>query len=179
MKALTFVGSASGGPTEVDGVPFPRSHEGHGGYTIDQISDFITTNNTIATYKPDVVLLEIGTNDVKVDGADTAAALMRLGNLVDKILASNAHLLLIVAQITPTETDATNVRVRAYNAGIPGLVRARADAGKHVATVDNYTPLASIPNFKTDYMYSDVHPNGAGYVVIGDGWYGGVAPLLH
>ncbi len=179
MQSLTYVGSASGGPTTVDGVPFPRSHEGHGGYTIEQISDFISTNNTIATYKPDVVLLEIGTNDVKVDGADTAAALTRLGALVDKILTSDSHLLLIVAQITPTLTDSTNVRVRAYNGGIPGLVNTRADLGKHIASVDNYTPLASLPTFKTEYMYSDVHPNSAGYAVIGDSWYRAVGQLLH
>jgi len=34
-KNITFVGSLSNGPAQVDGVSFPPKHEGHSGYTID------------------------------------------------------------------------------------------------------------------------------------------------
>src|SRR4051812_9091311 len=35
-QSVKFVGSAASGPTEVDMVPFPRAHEGHGGVTHPQ-----------------------------------------------------------------------------------------------------------------------------------------------
>jgi lysophospholipase L1-like esterase len=176
------VGSAASGPTEVDMVPFPRAHEGHGGFTIEQISDLITTNDTIRTYKPDIVMLELGTNNVR-SANDAGAnqipqALAALGAIVDKILASDSHLLLIVAQITPTQKDDSEARVRMYNAGIPALVQARAAAGKHIAMVDVFSRFVANPDYRTAYFGSEVHPNGAGYVVLGDAWYGAVGPLL-
>jgi lysophospholipase L1-like esterase len=181
-QSITFVGSAASGPTQVDMVPFPRAHEGHGGFTIEQISDLITTNDTIRTYKPDIVMLELGTNNVRsANDAGTAQiprAIDALGSLVDKILASDSHLLVIVAQITPTQSDDSEARVRAYNAMIPALVQARAAAGKHVAMVDVFSRFVANPDYRTAYFGSEVHPNGAGYVVLGDAWYSAVGPLL-
>jgi lysophospholipase L1-like esterase len=181
-QSITFVGSAASGPTQVDMVPFPRAHEGHGGYTIQQISDLITTNDTIRTYKPDIVMLELGTNNVRSPSEAGAAqipqALEALGSLIDKILASDSHLLLIVAQITPTQSDASEARVRVYNAGIPKLVQTRAAAGKHIAIVDVFSRFVANPDYRTAYFGSEVHPNGAGYVVLGDAWYSAVGPLL-
>jgi lysophospholipase L1-like esterase len=182
-QSVRFVGSGANGPTEVDMVPFPRAHEGHGGFTIEQISDLITTNETIRTYKPDIVMLELGTNNVRSAndaGADQIPqALAALGAIVDKILAADSHLYLIVAQITPTQNDASEGRVRMYNAGIPALVQARAAAGKHIAIVDVFSRFVANPDYRTAYFGSEVHPNGAGYVVLGDAWYSAVGPLLH
>ncbi|WP_437766747.1 hypothetical protein WMF27_22915 [Sorangium sp. So ce281] len=36
-KKITFVGSLMNGPATVDGASFPRAHEGHSGWKIDQI----------------------------------------------------------------------------------------------------------------------------------------------
>jgi lysophospholipase L1-like esterase len=182
-KSLTFVGSAASGPAEVDNVAFPRQHEGHGGYTIDGATmgllSFITDNNTITTFKPDIVMLQIGTNNLKDAGADVPGTLASLGKLVDKILADDSHLLLIVAQIIPMRDDTGTANVRTYNAGIPALVKARADAGKHITTADIYSAFVANPNYKADYLpASNVHPNDAGYKVMGAAWYGAVGPLL-
>src|SRR5438105_4883229 len=62
-QSITFVGSAASGPALLDGVPFPRNHEGHGGFSIQALSTWITDHDTITTYRPDVVMLEIGTNN--------------------------------------------------------------------------------------------------------------------
>jgi hypothetical protein len=34
-QSITFVGSSQNGPQNVAGLPFPRSHEGHSGFTIE------------------------------------------------------------------------------------------------------------------------------------------------
>jgi lysophospholipase L1-like esterase len=181
-QSVTFVGSAASGPAMLDGVPvpFPRNHEGHGGFTIENISAWITDNKTIATYKPDLVMLEIGTNNgLRHPGANIPAALAALGALIDQIVAADPRLLLIVAQITPNKTDEGIMNIQAYNAGIPAVVAARAKAGKHVVTVDIYKAFTANPNWKTDYLpSSDVHPNDAGYDAMGRGWYGALGPLL-
>src|SRR5436190_1299946 len=60
-KKITYVGSQSNGSTTVSGMTFPKSHENHSGYTIDQMRPFVMT--TDVQYKPNVILLHIGTND--------------------------------------------------------------------------------------------------------------------
>jgi lysophospholipase L1-like esterase len=181
-QSVTFVGSAASGPAMLDGVavPFPRRHEGHGGFTIQNIADWITEHDTIATYKPDIVMLEIGTNNgLRHEGANIPAALTALGALIDQILAADSRLLLIVAQITPNLTEVGQMNIAAYNAGIPALIAARAAKGKHIAIVDIHKAFVANPNWKTDYLpNSDVHPNDAGYDAMGRGWYGALGPLL-
>jgi lysophospholipase L1-like esterase len=181
-QSVTFVGSAASGPAMLPGVPapFPRAHEGHGGFTIQGIATWITEHDTIATYKPDVVMLEIGTNNgLRHPGANVPAALAALGALIDQILAADAHLLVIVAQITPNKTDVGIAQIQEYNRGIPAVVAARAAAGKHVGLVDIYRFFVANPNWKTAYLpASDVHPNDAGYDAMGTGWYSALGPLL-
>jgi lysophospholipase L1-like esterase len=181
-QSVTFVGSGASGPAMLPGVPvpFPRAHEGHGGFNIQGIADLIRQNNTIAGLKPDIVMLQIGVNNgLRRPGANVPAVLNALGALIDQILAADSHLLLIVAQITPNKTDLGVGQIQAFNRGIPALVAARAAAGKHIAIVDIYKFFTANPNWKNDYLPSnDVHPNDAGYDAMGRGWYSALGPLL-
>ncbi len=86
--------------------------------------------------------------------------------------------MLVVAQIIPTTTDATNTAVRAYNAAIPALVQQRAAAGKHILLVDMYTIFTSHADYKTTLMTDDLHPSTAGYATMGDAWYAAIRGLL-
>lgn len=81
-------------------------------------------------------------------------------------------------QLAVATVDAENVLVQTYNDAIPPLVKARADAGKHVALVDMYTAFVNAPNFKTALMKDDLHPADSGYKVMGDVWYAAIKPLL-
>ncbi|MEO8215380.1 MAG: SGNH/GDSL hydrolase family protein, partial [Myxococcales bacterium] len=191
-KSITFVGTATAnGPTMVDGVTFPRQHEGHSGYTIDNapgksgISPLVT--RVMPATKPDIVTLMIGTNDVQHD-IDVTNAPARLGKLLDSIIATDAHMLLVVAQIVPTTDAKVNVAVQAFNNAIPALVNSRSAAGKHIILVDMYQPIASAPGFqasgstvpdnKVGPMYDWLHPNVAGYKVMGDTWYDAIKGAL-
>jgi lysophospholipase L1-like esterase len=180
-KALTFVGSSKNGPSTIDGITFPRSHEGHSGYTIDPggdregISPLVVAS--MRANKPHIVTLMIGTNDVTID-LDLAGAPRRLGRLMDTLLAIDPQVLLIVATLVPTTDDELNVRVRDYNAAIAPLVKARVDAGRHVAMVDLYAVFTGNAGYKTVLMSDDLHPADAGYVVMADCWYAVVKPFL-
>ena len=185
-KHLTFVGSAVNGPATVDGVPFPQHHEGHSAYTIDDeplpapghkgIAPFVQTS--IPAYHPDIVLLMIGTNDVD-NSIDLPNVPTRLGALVDSIIALDAHTLIVVAQITPTMQDPLNARIQTYNAAIPAVVKARADAGKHVALVDMYDAFVSDPSYRSTLMYDRLHPNIAGFQKMADTWNTVIHDLIH
>jgi len=178
-KNLTFVGSQSEGPDAVDGVPFPKRHEGHPGYTIDgQMGILPLVVNALHAAKPNIVTLMIGTNDVN-GYVDLPNAPKRLGNLIDTIVSTDPNLLLIVAKIVPTTDDDENARIRAYNDAIPAVVQPRADAGKHVILVDMYSAFVANAEYKTAYMNNFIHPNDAGYAVIGDVWYASVSSALH
>ncbi|GAC1351224.1 MAG: SGNH/GDSL hydrolase family protein [Polyangiales bacterium] len=182
-KSINFVGSVNNGPAMLDGKPFPRANEGHSGYTIDDapavgrlgISQFIP--GSLTTYKPHIVLLMIGTNDVNT-GNDLANAPTRLANLVDKITAAAPDVLLVVAQIVPSKSPTLNTKIMAYNAPIPAMVKARAAAGKHVLLVDMYGAMTADPAYATKYYNDTLHPNDAGFVVMASVWDDAVGGLF-
>ena len=128
-KHITFVGRNVNGPATVtDGAtttPFPQRHEGYSGYTIDPaggrqgISPL--TDGAISTFPPQIILLQIGTNDIDLN-LDVANAPTRLGALLDRITTDAPDALLVVARITPLNYDAGNTRVQAYNDAMPALV---------------------------------------------------------
>ena len=184
-KKITFVGSGYNGPDMVDGSAFPHQHEGHSGWTIapaggrSGISTLVST--VMPQFKPHIVLLKIGTNDA-IDNYDMANATARLGALIDSIYAQLPNVMILVAQPIPSRGDASkgddaalSARIKAFDDAIPSVVKARADAGKHLVLVDMYTPFN--PN-KASLIEDQWHPNLAGYVLLGQRWYATLGSYL-
>ena len=176
-KSITFVGSQSSGPATVSGKAFPPRNEGHSGYTIDDsastkgISPLV--DQAIATYKPNIVLLMIGTNDMHY-ALDTANAPTRLGRLIDRITTDAPGALVVVATIIPAN-GAQNALGQTYNAAIPAIVQQRAQQGKHVVMVDMFSAI-KIWSFA---MFTDSeHPNDAGYSTMATIWYPAIESAL-
>jgi hypothetical protein len=69
-------------------------------------------------------------------------------------------------------------QVQTFNAAIPALVKARADAGKHVLMVDMYTPFKSTPDYGNVLFSQRLLPSPAGYALIADTWYAAIGPYL-
>lgn len=168
-KKITFVGSQMNGPSMAGGQTFPKNHEGHSGYTIDQMKPFAMT--TDVPYMPNMILLHIGTNDTY--GSSPSGAPARLSSLVDLITSTYPNALLAVAKIVPYPAQAANVKI--INDSIPALVMKNQMAGKHVIMVDCFT------GFTTSSMLSSdsIHPNKTGYDFMGDQFYAAVASYLH
>jgi lysophospholipase L1-like esterase len=190
--SITFVGAWDTGPSTVDGQTFPQGTDGWPGDTIDDAPTATPARNGISELvdaqlsadNPNIVLLMIGTNDVDTNN-DLTNAPTRLGNLLDQIIADSPDALLVVAQITPVDTNVTgksneDTLVQAYNAAIPNLVSTRQAAGKHIAMVDMYTPFTADASFGVDYMNggSGLHPNDTGYAIMGDVWFAAIRNLL-
>jgi lysophospholipase L1-like esterase len=181
--AITFVGSASNGPDAVDGVTFPKNHEGHGGYTIQDVPArnangiFPFAEPSIQAYKPDIILLMVGTNDIN-GNMDVATAPNRLGQLLDEIYSVDSDVFVVLAQIVPSQTDGTNQAISNYNAAIPALVSERSGRGDHIALVDMYGAFTSNPNYKQAWLGDNLHPNEAGYAKMAEVWYSAIEGML-
>jgi len=182
-KTLTFTGSLMNGPNTVMNQTFPKRNEGHSGWGIVEETPYSGGNEGIIITVPSpamssgsggiphIVLLHIGTND---SGFFTAGEMTDdLSELLDKIITSAPDALVVVAQIIPLGYG-TNDVIRTYNQSIPGLVQARASAGKHVVLVDMFTGF----NAGSMLVSDDVHPNTSGYEYMADQWYSVIGSLL-
>ncbi len=152
-----FVGSVQSG----DGVIPSTNNEGHPGWTISHIKNGIDSKGWLETYQPDIILLHIGTNDLRPLIGGAASAPENLSALLDDILARLPQTRVIVAQIIPFRTGPDQVH-QTYNAAIPGIV---ASKGPRVSTV-NMQNILSPPS---DYA-DPFHPNAGGYDKMARAW---------
>jgi hypothetical protein len=181
-KNITFVGYDTANPPSASTLSklgsasskFVNNHEGHFAWTIQQVDDLITgvatssqdgVNYTgkkiVADAKPHIVLVHIGTNDMQ---RGATGATDRLGKFIDHIVADAPNALVVVGNIIPLPQYASAVTT--YNQAIPGIVKQRADAGKHVVFVDQFAGFSG----KSGLM-DQVHPYEAGYEQMAIVWY--------
>ncbi len=182
-------------------VTYDGNYAGYSGYAIQYITgtetrqgiletingDYGNGKNMIEAYDPDVVLLQIGTNDILSNYNDGIAD--RLENLVDTILASmdgDGDMLYVstIPDINVAErydwlwsygmsysedpegfTAKVQGCIDAYNASIQTLVSEKQAAGERVAFAD----IHSVVDQNTD-LNDGVHPNEQGYENMGLYW---------
>ena len=174
---FVFVGSVAGIRTQSDGL---YRNEGHGGWTIDGTNGIANIVDRVNTkYDPDVILLQIGTNDCHLAattyGNDmTYMSLIsdKLENLLKKIYKKNTGCTIILAQIPPNlQGGVRDTWNMAYNATMSGTVETFSNAGNSIALVDNYTPLKAL-GASVNYGLSkdNLHPSATGYAEIAKSW---------
>lgn len=159
-----FVGSLQNGPTNISGLPFPRSHDGHQGATIAQIDSMV--QRSLLAAEPHIILLHIGTNDMF---QNPNGAALRLGTLMDNIIARAPKALLVVSNIIPF--PAASNPVSQYNAAIPFVVEQRRMQGKNVVFVDQYNGFSAV-------QPDGVHPTAQGYARMGQVWFNAIFDYL-
>ena len=159
---MDFVGSRkSGNASSPD-----SDNEGHPGWTITQIKSGIDSNGWLETYQPDIILLHIGTNDIRQGNVDSAPN--NLSVLLDDILLRLPKTHVIVAQIIPFRRGPEPGH-ESFNAAIPGIV---ASKGPRVSMVDMQNILS-----KSDYA-DGLHPNAAGYDKMARAWEPAIRAVL-
>ncbi|WP_432832370.1 FG-GAP-like repeat-containing protein [Dactylosporangium sp. CA-092794] len=143
-----FVGSQSDGVSTAD-----TQHEGHSGWRIDEIAARLP--DWLAGYRPQVVTLHLGTNDM-IQNYQTAGAVDRLGGVIDQIFAGLPQATVVVSSLVPSRDPAIEARIRAFNQGMSDMVQRRTDSGRHLVFVN----MNAVDNGD---LADDVHPNDAGY----------------
>jgi len=156
---LDFVGSVRAGAMA------DADNEGHRGLRIDQIAAL--TDSSLATYKPNVVTLMAGTNDM-VQAFQESTAPARISALVDRIVADDPSATVLVANLIVGTRARLAAGAPAFNATIPAMVQSKQAAGKHVEFVNTSALTAS------DLAFDGIHPLDSGYQKIADAFDAGI-----
>jgi lysophospholipase L1-like esterase len=154
---VDFVGSRRSGPGP------DADNEGHPGWRIDNLTDNV--EQWLAAAKPDVVLLDIGTNDL-TRKFDAEIAPAKTADLIDRITRELPDVRVVVAKLLVVGYAAA--AFRRYNATLAGVVAAR---GPRVSLAD----MSRIPVANTG---DGVHPTDAGYRQMAYQWYRALGPVL-
>ena len=137
------------------------------------------TTGRLATVKPNVILIMLGTNDVD-QNIDLANAPARLTNLVNTIFAQAGvgNPTVMVASIPPNHTTLPGdpVNTATFNAAVPGVVAAQRALGRDVYFVDQFTPIDN--NYATMMMADNLHPNAAGNNSLALQWFNQIATVV-
>jgi lysophospholipase L1-like esterase len=162
---VIFVGSKNSGPTSLP----DTANEGHPGWRIDQISSRIVL--WLQKYQPQIILLQIGTNDI-IQNYHVATAPQRLLSLLTLITATLPAATLFVAEVTPLANPRLNAEIIAFNRTIPPMVSALHAQGRRVRYVDMYdaVPVSDIGD--------RIHPDDQGYARMAAMWYRTLLPML-
>lgn len=181
--SFQFVGSgndnasatlAAVGQTAQDGIPYFTTQNVidalHGSIDAVPGAPYGNGGNWLSV-APDVIALQIGTNDVSNIGNETPSqTASSLSALIGDLVAAEPNAKIIVASVTPRSDPTFNADNRAYNALIPGVVQSYASEGDHVSFLDMYAVL----NPATDISSDGIHPNAGGYDKMGDAWAGAI-----
>lgn len=171
-KKITFIGRLFDGLDQVDNVAFPKNHEGHFAMPIEWLTDNNNVPNDVIQ-PAHIILLHAGTNNRSDQAADAAK---KLELLIDKIIAAAPNALLLVSTIIPCgDNGQEDAFVRAFDQLIPAIVQKRAEAGKHIQLVDQYTSFVPATMFTPPEKY---HPNLVGYAHMADVWYASMKSVL-
>lgn len=154
-RPFDFVGSQSNGPPGLT----DHDHEGHPGWCLANCANNLDDHlaEWLTTYRPDVVLLDAGTNDL-LTGASKQEAVDRLRTVVDHIyrMLPDAHL--YIAQIHGAGT---------FNQGVVE-VASQAGSRGHFAVVVNMDNTGGFA--ESDYL-DGIHPSARGADLMGRMWY--------
>lgn len=131
----------------------------------------------VATHNPDLVMIQLGVNDVWGGDAPIQPILNNYATLVEQARARNPRVVVVVAQIHKIITDdCTNVRstsnAEALVMAVPGWAAGISTRESPVLVADLWT------NSDARQAADCVHPNDAGARRMADNWYATLAPIL-
>jgi len=156
-NTVDMVGSQQGGNVDPD-------NEGYPGAIISEVID--KGQAAMPTYRPNIVTILVGTNDMVQNIADGAPD--RLGTLIDDILDWDWLTLVVVSTLPPNGNGDANGRVDTYNSAMAGVVQQRVDAGRSVVLVDSHAVVA------LEDLVDGTHPNDAAYDRMASQFYEGI-----
>jgi len=132
----------------------------------------------LATVKPSIILIMLGTNDIS-NNIDIANAPSRLSNYIDQIYTQPGvgNPSIFVASIPPNGRSTTQSNnVISFNSAVPGVVSAQQALGRDVHFVDQFTPLND--NFDELMRSDQLHTNAAGNASLAQQWFDGINSIV-
>ncbi len=179
---FTFIGTNLNNQSCGSGAPNVMT-EGHGGYDVTYL---LTDNPPQSMHgtlkelqmwtaeKPDVVLMQYGTNDVW--SHDSLSSILNAYSFViDQFRSQKPNVIFFVAQITPMHPSGCSdceTNVEGLNSMIPAWAASKTSAASPIYVVDVWGSLPQA-SFLPNSPNSDdgVHPTAAGSQLMADTWY--------
>jgi lysophospholipase L1-like esterase len=132
----------------------------------------------VATHNPDLVMLQLGVNDVWGGTVAVQSVLNNYATLVTQARAHNPNVVVVVAQIHKIITDncanaASTTKAEELVMAVPGWAASVTTAASPVLVADLWTN--SDPEDSDDC----VHPNDAGAQRMGLNWYNALKDILN
>ena len=166
-----------------DGVRARVLNYGRSGFTSGEYRAFLARNlERMSREHPDAVLLQLGTNDVRVDGDRVAAAdfasnmkaIMDAFRTIRNRAGRPAVLMLATVPPIPAATPFpfSPESVRRVEEEINPAVRALASA-EGLPLVDNHALFLARPD-----LLPGIHPSREGYQALAERWYEALGPRL-
>lgn len=182
---FTFVGPRSATPPNIY-AGGSAAHAGFSGATIgpdkSQWGNLYSNIPTAMNSNPDIILLQIGVNDlfnrVAGDGVDIPTMKNRLSALIDYIYTFKSSVTILVANLCPLQfaINGGYYNFDVYNAAIPGIVQAKVNAGKKCIFVNmNVEAGFTLADFQSD----NTHPNASGYQKMAKVYYNYLSKVLN
>jgi lysophospholipase L1-like esterase len=151
------------------GRSFDRDHEGHSGFTAQQLATNLPT--WMASYVPDVVFIHAGTNNVLQQGAaGIQPALDGLAAVVQALRARNPNVRVYVSQLLPVGSgwgaSDTQTHLNTLNTGMLMW-------GANLSTTQSPVKIVTVPanyNVLTDH-WDGLHPGALGEPKLGESFF--------
>jgi len=145
---------------------FPTAHEGHWGWTVDQVLTELQAHWMPSyTCSPSCILVHLGTNDV-AQGQSLSSTVAELRSLIQVFQAAYPNSTTLLATPIPTCSAAT------YTILAPAI-RKMGNASGRVFVVDMEPGFNGLNSDSSD-VYDGCHPNAAGEFKMATKWFAAI-----
>lgn len=142
--------------------------EGWPGYVVDTVR---AKGKSIEQFKPNLVLVNVGTNDAgqNIDIANTGK---RMDALLADVYTWSPRTTVVLSALLPSKDATAQSRVLLINKQYKELADSLQSAGKRIVYLDSQDPVTGL---KADDISADkTHPTDAGYVKFAKLWYAAI-----
>lgn len=156
VAGLVFVGPY----TTENRIGLPLAHAGKSGERADEIEATAASESWMATYTPDIVFVQVGTNDL-IQGADASTTASRIDSLAGALADARPSAKIVILAV-PFGTYSGSASIATVNGALPAIARAHRVAGRDVVYYDAGNFLVA------GDMAESTHPNTTGYGKLAD-----------
>ncbi|KAI8966659.1 carbohydrate esterase family 3 protein [Daldinia sp. FL1419] len=147
--------------------------EGWKSYTVDQVHD--KADASVPKYKPNVILVNVGTNDC-VQNKDMPNAGKRLQNLLESLYQESPKTTVILSTLLVNRDADVQARVKDFNSQLRDVARQLRSDDRKLVVVD----MQGDDGPTVDELNEDgTHPNDEGYRKMANVFYKGIKEADH
>lgn len=165
---FAFVGSRGTNGTAAAS-PQLGDNEGWPGLTIDQVAAKATS--AVPLYKPNLVLVNAGTNDC-LRNVNVSNAHVRMRAMLEGVVwTGSPRETVVMSTLLLNKNKKAETAVELYNGNLVGMVAELQASGRPIVMVDMHGPDGP----QVTDLSDNVHPNNAGYEKMANIWFRGIA----